>query len=140
MSSHTSFLFVYLQKLFLVDGNSHIHMIKSRWVLRVWKLNITNGYLGNKKIGDHAKLGRIYIIPSYSEDWPAFATDLDELRKLQESFEDVSISHIPRSRNGRADALAKNARSRGYFFSHINQTQTDGDALRRIDSPALQLI
>ena len=73
-------------------------------------------------------------------DWPAFATDLDELRKLQESFEDVSISHIPRSRNGRAYALAKNARSRGYFFSHINQTQADGDALRRIDSPALQLI
>jgi len=61
---HTSFLFVYLQKLFLVDGNSHIHMINSRWVLRVWKLNITNGYLGNKKIENHAKVGRIYIIPS----------------------------------------------------------------------------
>lgn len=62
--SHTSFMFVYLQKLFLVDGNSHIHRINSRWVLRVWKLNITNGYLGNKKIENHAKLGRIYIIPS----------------------------------------------------------------------------
>ncbi|KAJ4917163.1 RNase H domain-containing protein [Raphanus sativus] len=73
-------------------------------------------------------------------DWPAFATDIEEFQKLQGDFEDVSISHIPRSRNERADALAKSARSRGYLFSHIDQTQTDGDTPRRIGSSALQLI
>ena len=73
-------------------------------------------------------------------DWPAFATEIEALQKLQEDFEDVRISHIPRSRNGRADALAKDARTRGYLFSHIDQTQTDGDALRRIGSSVLHLI
>ncbi|KAF2618280.1 hypothetical protein F2Q68_00040879 [Brassica cretica] len=57
-------------------------------------------------------------------------------RRLQEDFEDVSMSHILRSRNGRADTLAKEARSRGYIFSHIDQIRTDGDALRRIGSSA----
>ncbi|XP_056866982.1 uncharacterized protein LOC130512731 [Raphanus sativus] len=73
-------------------------------------------------------------------DWPAFATNIEEFQRLQGDFEDVSISHIPRSRNERADALAKSARSRGYLFSHIDQTQTDGDTPRRIGSSALQLI
>ncbi|RID46049.1 hypothetical protein BRARA_I02736 [Brassica rapa] len=73
-------------------------------------------------------------------DWPAFATEIEVLQRLQENFEDVSLSHIPRSRNSRADALAKEARMRGYAFSHIDQTRTDGDALRRIDTSVLHLI
>ena len=73
-------------------------------------------------------------------DWPAFATEIEEFQRLQDDFEDVRLSHIPRSRNGRADALAKDARTRDYIFTHIDQTRTDGDALRRIDSSALHLI
>ncbi|RID65048.1 hypothetical protein BRARA_D00270 [Brassica rapa] len=73
-------------------------------------------------------------------DWPAFATEIEVFQRLQENFEDVSLSHIPRSRNGRADALAKEARTRGYVFSHIDQTRTDGDALRRIGTSVLHLI
>ena len=44
------------------------------------------------------------------------------------------------SRNGRAYALAKEARTRSYVFSHIDQTRTDGYALRRIGSSVLHLI
>ena len=67
-----------------------------------------------------------------SVDWPAFATEIEVFQRLQENFEDVSLSHIPRSRNGRVDALAKETRD--YAFSHINQTRTYVDALRRIGS------
>ena len=73
-------------------------------------------------------------------DWPAFATEIEVFQRLQEDFEDVRLSHIPRSRNGRADGLAKDARTRGFIFSHIDQTRTDGDASRRINSSALHLI
>ena len=65
-------------------------------------------------------------------DWPTFATEIEMYQRLQEDFEDVSLFHILRSRNGRADALAKEARNRGYIFSHIDQTRSDGGALRRI--------
>ncbi|KAF3573508.1 hypothetical protein F2Q69_00062969 [Brassica cretica] len=58
----------------------------------------------------------------------------------QEDFEDVRLSHILRSRNGRADGLAKDATTRGYIFSHIDQTWTDGNAPRKIDSSVLHLI
>ena len=74
-----------------------------------------------------------------SRDWPAFATEIDALQRLQEDSEDVRISHIPRSRNGRADALANDARTRCYLFSHIDQIQTYEDALRKIGSSVLHL-
>ena len=74
------------------------------------------------------------------EDWPTFTTEIDMLQRLQDDFEDVSLSHIPQSKNGCADALAKKARTRGYIFSHIDQTQTDGDAPRRINSSGHHLI
>ena len=41
-------------------------------------------------------------------DWPTFATEIEVFQKLQEDFENVSMSHISRNRNGQADnALAK---------------------------------
>ncbi|KAL0897809.1 hypothetical protein Bca101_081770 [Brassica carinata] len=74
------------------------------------------------------------------EDWPTFATEIVMLQRLQEDFEDVSLRHIPRNTNGRADALAKEARSRGYIFSHIDQTRTDGESPRRIMTSGHHLI
>ena len=67
-------------------------------------------------------------------EWPTFATEIEMYQRLQEDFEDVSLSHILRSRNGRADALVKEARNRGYIFSHIDHTRSYGGALRRIGS------
>ncbi|CAN6824065.1 unnamed protein product [Brassica oleracea] len=66
-------------------------------------------------------------------DWPTFASELEMFQRLHEDFEDVSVSHIPRSRNGRADSLAKEARTKGYIFFHIDQTRPDGGTLWRID-------
>nr|VDD44511.1 unnamed protein product [Brassica oleracea] len=47
---------------------------------------------------------------------------------------------IPRSTNGRADALAKEARTICYIFSHIDQTRPDGGAPRRIGTSDHHLI
>ena len=71
---------------------------------------------------------------------PAFSTEIEGFQRLHDDFEDVRLSHIPRSRNDWAYALAKNARTRGCIFSHIDQTRTDGDASRRIGSYVLHLI
>ena len=67
-------------------------------------------------------------------EWPTFATGIEVFQRLQEDFEEVSLAHILRNKNVRADALAKEARSRRYIFSQIDQIRTDGDALRRIGS------
>nr|VDD60775.1 unnamed protein product [Brassica oleracea] len=69
-------------------------------------------------------------------EWPTFTTEIEMYQRLREDFEDVSLSHIPRSRNGRADTLAKEARNKRYIFSHIDQTRIDGGAPRRIGSSA----
>ena len=73
-------------------------------------------------------------------DWPAFTTDIEAFQRLQEDFEDASLSYIPQSQNGRTDALAKYARTRGHAFSHIDQTRTEGDVSRRIGLYVLHLI
>lgn len=54
--------------------------------------------------------------------------------EIKEDFENVSLSHIPQSKNGRADALAKETRNRGYILFHIDQTWIDGDVPRKIGS------
>lgn len=53
----------------------------------------------------------------------------------QKNFEYVNMIHIIQSRNGRTDLLAREARTKDYIYSNIDQIQTDGSALRRIGSP-----
>lgn len=45
-------------------------------------------------------------------DWPIFATEIEEFQRLKADFEDVRLSHIFRSKNSRADTLAKEVRNR----------------------------
>lgn len=49
--------------------------------------------------------------------------------KLHEDFEDVNLIYIPQNKNGRADALAKEAKTKYYIFPYIDQTRTDRDVL-----------
>lgn len=39
---------------------------------------------------------------------------------IEEDFEDVSLSYIPRSMNGQTDALAREVKIRDYIFFHID--------------------
>ena len=54
-------------------------------------------------------------------DWPTIATEIKVFQRLHEEFDYVNLSHIPRSRNGQVNALAKKARTIGYVFFHIYQ-------------------
>ena len=69
-------------------------------------------------------------------EWPTFATEIEMYQRLREDFEDVSLTHIPRSRNDRTDTLAKEARNKCYIFSHIDQTRVERNAHWRIGSSA----
>ena len=68
-------------------------------------------------------------------DWPAFTSELVSFRLLQVGFSEFSIARIPRTRNLRADFLAKEARSSGVLFSHIDETQPDRASFRNVSRP-----
>lgn len=55
-----------------------------------------------------------------TEDWPAFATELEAINSVRLNFIDCSINFISRLHNTRADLLAKRARARGSLFSHVS--------------------
>ena len=65
-------------------------------------------------------------------DWSIFATEIEMFQRLHEDFEDVNLIYIPRSRTGRTDSLAREARTIGYIFSHIDQIRTDGKCFSKI--------
>ncbi|XP_048623656.1 uncharacterized protein LOC125592497 [Brassica napus] len=54
------------------------------------------------------------------DNWPSMLAEFDEFHLIRSMFTFFSISFIPRSLNFRADRLAKEARSRGFSFSHVN--------------------
>ncbi|XP_048599985.1 uncharacterized protein LOC125580065 [Brassica napus] len=68
-------------------------------------------------------------------DWPAFAFELVSFKRLKAGFSVFNIDRIPRTKNLRADSLAKEARNIGVLFSHIDQTQPDRAFFRNDSSP-----
>ncbi|XP_024011096.1 uncharacterized protein LOC112086413 [Eutrema salsugineum] len=59
------------------------------------------------------------------EDWPNFASELEDFKIFKESFSSFRIFHVPRRENVRADFLAKKARARGFSFSHVSSVAPD---------------
>uniref|UniRef100_A0A1J3E5Y1 Putative mitochondrial protein n=1 Tax=Noccaea caerulescens TaxID=107243 RepID=A0A1J3E5Y1_NOCCA len=59
---------------------------------------------------------------STPEEWPAFSILLDEIDKCKREFTLCSVMHIPRTRNTRADKLARSARDLPYNVYFINHT------------------
>ncbi|KAL0897419.1 hypothetical protein Bca101_081380 [Brassica carinata] len=57
---------------------------------------------------------------STSEELPAFANYLDDIRILQESFHHSEIIHISKTLNTKADSLARNARKQTCFVVHMD--------------------
>nr|VDD45253.1 unnamed protein product [Brassica oleracea] len=63
----------------------------------------------------------VNLLEEDDEDkWPSLLAVCDEYHLIRSMFTFCSIVFIPRSRNFRADLLAKGARSRGFSFSHVN--------------------
>ncbi|KAG7559082.1 Reverse transcriptase domain [Arabidopsis thaliana x Arabidopsis arenosa] len=59
------------------------------------------------------------------DEWPAFASELEDFSSLKSLFPSFTLSFIPRCNNTRADCLAKKARSRGSIFSHVSSSLPD---------------
>ena len=62
----------------------------------------------------------VKLVKNVEEEWPAMATELDEINALASNFSAFSISYISRSINIRADGLAKGVRSRELRIPYVN--------------------
>lgn len=67
--------------------------------------------LGNREIWFESDCEQLGKLLEEDEDWPAMASELDEIKVLSKEFINFSIAYIPRSMNVRADSLAKGGRS-----------------------------
>ncbi|CAA7057288.1 unnamed protein product [Microthlaspi erraticum] len=54
------------------------------------------------------------------EEWPAFAILLDEVDRCKRRFTSFSIMHIPRTKNTKADKLARSARALPTDVYYVN--------------------
>ncbi|XP_010419097.1 PREDICTED: uncharacterized protein LOC104704762 [Camelina sativa] len=75
---------------------------------------------GYNKVRFETDCSSIPKILAEMEDWPVFITELENFTRLRENFSVFSISFIARTNNVCADCLAKSARVRGNFFSHVS--------------------
>ncbi|CAA7058561.1 unnamed protein product [Microthlaspi erraticum] len=62
----------------------------------------------------------VKLVEEKEEDWPSLASELEDFRFTRLTFLSFSLTFIPRIVNVRADSLAKEARTRGSCFSHVN--------------------
>ena len=62
----------------------------------------------------------VKLIKNDEEEWPAMATELDEIKGLASNFNIFSISYVSRSLNLCADGLAKGVRSRELRIPYVN--------------------
>ena len=62
---------------------------------------------------------------SEPEEWPAFASYLEDIKNLKESFIRSEIIHVPRTQNTKADKLACSVRIQLSFVVHMDQHLPD---------------
>lgn len=53
-------------------------------------------------------------------EWSSFATYLEDIQQLKESFNHSEIIHVQRTHNTRADSLARNARKQLSLVNHMD--------------------
>ena len=59
---------------------------------------------------------------SSPEDWPAFATHMEEFSRSKTFFPSFKITHIPRAQNTMADKLARGAQSSPSAMLYVDST------------------
>ncbi|XP_024006632.1 uncharacterized protein LOC112083131 [Eutrema salsugineum] len=57
---------------------------------------------------------------STPDEWPAFALHLEEIGRMKDSFNFFLLTHIPRTKNSKADNLARNARIHPQEIIYVN--------------------
>ena len=58
---------------------------------------------------------------SEPEEWPAFASYLENIKSLRASFLQSEIVHVPRAHNTKADSLGRSVRIQPSFVVHMDQ-------------------
>ncbi|CAA7049716.1 unnamed protein product [Microthlaspi erraticum] len=66
---------------------------------------------------DCAQLVKMVSKPA---EWPAFAILVEEVEKYKGVFQEFSLTHIPRTKNTKADKLARSARTQPHDVYYIN--------------------
>ncbi|XP_056864324.1 uncharacterized protein LOC130511381 [Raphanus sativus] len=66
---------------------------------------------------DCSQLVKMVLEP---DEWPAFASYLEDIKNLQQSFVSSKIIHVPRTQNLRADSLARSVRKQTSFVVHMD--------------------
>ena len=54
------------------------------------------------------------------EEWPVFANYLEDVKTLKESFIRSEIIYVPRTKNSKADRLARSVRKQPSFVVHMD--------------------
>ncbi|CAG7897360.1 unnamed protein product [Brassica rapa] len=54
------------------------------------------------------------------EEWSTFASYLDDVKILKESFSRSEIIHVPRTQNTKTDSLARSVRKQSSFVVHMD--------------------
>ena len=57
---------------------------------------------------------------SEPEEWPTFASYLEDIKVLKRSFNSSEIIHIPQTQNSKTDSLARNAEKQPSFVVHMD--------------------
>ena len=57
---------------------------------------------------------------SEPEEWPDFASYLEDIKFLKRSFNSSELIHIPRTQNSKADSLARSAKKQLLFIVHMD--------------------
>ena len=57
---------------------------------------------------------------SEPEEWPAFASYLEDIKILKISFHSSELIHVPRTQNSKTDSLARSARKQSSIVVHMN--------------------
>ena len=59
-------------------------------------------------------------IVSEPEEWPVFASYLEDVKNLMRSFNSSELIHIPQTQNTRADSLVYSARNQPSYVVHMD--------------------
>ena len=57
---------------------------------------------------------------SEPEEWPAFASYLEDIKILKECFTRSELIYVPQTQNSKADSLARSARNQPCFVVHMD--------------------
>ena len=66
---------------------------------------------------DCSQLVKMVLKP---EEWPVFATYLEDIKTMKKGFLSSEIIHVPRTQNAKADKLARNARIQSSYVVHMD--------------------